>query len=174
MTDEPPYDDDELAQATRLSRALDPRRGTEAGLHGVDDALEAADVVSLLKAPMLNEARESAVLQKVENAIQAARRRTRTKVVLASGFGALAIAASALLVVLGRSAEAPMTAAPSPEPRAEAQSAASAVSPTASALRESQIAWLKAPAADTDAALERALGAYRDEELAALARRYAR
>jgi len=172
MTDEPPYDDDELAQATRLARALDDGGARE---HAQEiDALEAADVVSLLKAPTLNEARENAVLQKVENAIEAARRRTRTKVALASGFGALAIAAGALLMVRSERAEAPMTAAPSPEPRTEPASAGAAASSKASALRDAQIAWLSAPSSDSDAALEHALGAYRDERLAELERRYAR
>lgn len=182
-SDEPPYEDDEQAEAELLARTL------AAGRHPpskVDDALEAAEVVRMLRAPVLSEDRVNAVLADGERRVAQARKRSRIRIaVLGSATGALALAAAALLMVRTTqhepSAAAVVAPAQRPLPEApSAPSAAAAETPSAGAasaeqaLRQAQIAWLEMATGETREQLARALVAYRGEQLAQLEQRYAR
>lgn len=170
--DEAAYDDEELAQARALADALagrpvEPR---------VADAVDAAELVALLKAPELSEPAETKVLEDVERALERARlgRRTRARLGLAAAAGTLALAAAALLVVRAGRQAAPQDAWVASTPAPEAPVAGAAPDPAATALRASQIAWLRAPTTESHAALDRALASYRAAQLDALAERYGR
>ena len=180
MSDEPPYDEDELAQAAQLARALE--RG-HAPPSEVDDAIDAASVVRMLNAPVLSDERLNAVLASGEQRVADARRRSRARLaVLGTATGVLALAAAALLMVWPErrepSARAPVAESPS-APSAAAVPApvevpAGGAPAAGEALRQAQIAWLEAPTADARERIERALDTYRGEQLAELERRYAR
>lgn len=187
-SDEPPYEDDEHAEAELLASSL------AAGEHApskVDDALDAAEVVRLLRAPLLSEDRLNAVLAEGELRVAQARKRSRTRIaVLGAATGALALAAAALLMVRTTQHEpssAAVAVAPAPSPLPEAPSAPSAsAAKTAGAapaggavsaeqaLRQAQIAWLEMATGERREQLERALVTYRGEQLAQLEQRYAR
>jgi hypothetical protein len=188
-SDEPPYEEDEQAEGELLARAL---AGAERAPREVGDALDAADVVRVLRAPVLSEERLNAVLADGELRVAQTRKRSRRRIaVLGSATGALALAAAALLMVRAPQHEpsskavAP-AAAPAASPRAEVPSGPSAaakappeapVGGAASAeqtLRQAQIAWLKMATDETRAQLDRALVTYRDEQLAQLEQRYGR
>lgn len=183
--DEPPYQEDEQAEAELLARTL--AAGQQAPSK-VDDALEAADVVRMLRAPLLSKDRLDAVLADGERRVAQARKRSRIRIALfGSATGVLALAAAALLMVRTTQHEpSSASVAPAQNPLAEAPSAPSAaakapVEPPAGgaasaeqALRHAQVAWLDAPTGDARERLEHALAAYRGEQLAALEQRYAR
>jgi len=177
MIDEPPSDEHEQAEAAELARALE--RG-HAPPSAIDDAVDAADVVRMLKAPALSADRVDAVVRDGEQRVAAARRRARARIaVFGSAATALALAAAALLIVRAPQSEPSVAKAPSaPGPAAEAPiqpapaAAGAAPSGPARALRDAQVAWLEAPTQEAHVALERALGAYRGEQLALLAARY--
>lgn len=176
MSSDESYEDDELREARALADALD---GGGAPERAVGDALDAAEIVALLKAPLLDDARSEAVLAETERRIAESKRRARRRVAwVGSAAGALALAAAALLMVRvqrepSRSAEAPAVAPVATTPAVEPSSptALSAASGR-DALHAAQRAWLDAPSADATAALERELSRYRGEQLAVLARRY--
>jgi len=184
-SDEPPYREDEQAQAELLARALE--EGQQAPSK-IDDALDAAEVVRMLGAPVLSEARLHAVLADGEQRVARARTRARVRfAVLGSATGALALAAAALLMVRATQHEPSSAAvAPAQSPSTEAPSAPSAAakSPVEApvgggasaeqALRLAQIAWLEMATAETRAQLDRALVSYRGEQLAQLEQRYGR
>lgn len=184
-SDEPPYEEDEQAQAELLARTLGAR---ERAPSKVDDALDAAELVRMLRAPMLSDERLNAVLADGEQRVARARKRSRVRIaVLGSATGALALAAAALLVVRAPQSEPSAVAvAPAKAPMAEAPSApsAAAAAPTEApiggaasaerALRQAQVAWLEKATGETRDQLDRALVAYRGEQLAQLEQRYAR
>lgn len=185
-SDEPPFDADEQAQAELLARTL---AGGRRAPREVEDALDAAEVVGMLRAPVLSEQRLSAVLAEGEQRVARARKRSRVRIaVLGAASGALALAAAALLMVRAPQSEPSAVAvAPAASPAAQAPSSPSAAAkagpeaPVAAgavsaeqALRHAQIAWLETATGETRAQLERALATYRVEQLALLERRYAR
>jgi hypothetical protein len=186
MTADPKYDEAELAEAEALARALE--RG-HVPPSKVDDAVDAADVVRMLKAPVLGEERLLARLAETEQRIAAARRRSRMRLlVLGTAGGALAMAAAALLIVRAprheaaplSSASAPGSvtapAAPRAEPEPEAPDAAALAHATSSArqrLIQAQLALLQTPSPGARDALEHALSDYRDKRLSVFEQHYA-
>jgi hypothetical protein len=186
-SDEPPYEDDEQAEAELLARTLAAGRQAPSR---VDDALDAAEVVRMLRAPVLNEERLNAVLADGERRVAQARRRSRIRIAaLGSATGALALAAAVLLMVRTTQHEpsAVVAVAPAQSPVPEAPSAPSAeaaktpgavpaggAGSAEQALRQAQIAWLEMATGETREQLERALVAYRGEQLAQLQQRYTR
>jgi hypothetical protein len=159
-------EDDELRDARALARALDGGAAERA----IGDAMDAAEIVALLKAPLLDELRSEAILAETERRIIEARRRARKRVAwIGSAAGALALAAAALLMMRvqrepSRSAETPAVAPVATTPLSAAGGS--------DILRSAQLEWLDAPSADAAVRLERALASYRGEQLAVLARRY--
>ena len=184
-SDEPPYDEDERVEAQLLARALGL---PEQAPSKVDDALDAAEVVRMLRAPVLTDQRLNAVLADGEQRVARARKRSRVRVaVLGSATGALALAAAALLMVRAPQSEPSAVAvAPAKAPMAEAPSSPSgaATAPPEApvggaasaeqALRQAQVAWLEMATGEARSQLERALVRYRTEQLAQLDQRYAR
>lgn len=180
MTDDPKYDDAELAEAEALARALE--RG-HAPPSSVDDAVDAADVVRMLKAPLLHEDRLEATLAETTQRIAAARRRSRARLfALGAAGGALAMAAAAMLIVRGRSFEpSPHSAAPvavsatARQPQREAPQAPAGLAAPGLAregLIQAQIAMLEAPSSEARDALEHALSNYRYERLSEIEQHY--
>lgn len=187
--DEPPYEEAEQAEAELLARTL---AGGRHAPSKVDDALDAAEVVSMLRAPVLSEDRLNAVLADGEQRVAQARKRSRVRIaVLGSATGVLALAAAALLMVRAPQHEPSSVAVapavvPAASPRAEAPSSPSAAAkapPDApvggaasaeQALRQAQIAWLETPSTDNRQDMERWLAAFRDERFAAIEARYRR
>jgi hypothetical protein len=182
-SDEPPYEEDEQAEAELLARAL---AGGAQPANKLDDALDAAEVVRMLRAPALSEDRLNAVLADGEQRVAQARKRSRVRMaLLGSATGALALAAAALLMVRAPQSEPSAAAvAPAKAPMAEAPRSPSAAAnappeapvggaaSTEQALRQAQIAWLEMATSETRAQLDRALVTYRGEQLAQLERRY--
>lgn len=181
MSHEPPYEEEEAA---RLARALE--RADRPPESSIDDALDAADVVRLLRAPTLSEARRDAVLADAQARIARARARARRRLTwLGAGAGAIALAAAALLMVRTRDAPAARHAS-APARSAEAHHeapheisgeppiGAAAAPERARALDRAQRAWLGAPTEAASAELASALAAYRTEFLGALERRHGR
>ena len=179
MTEDDAYDEAELREARALAAVLD---GGDPPAHEVRDAVDAAELVALLKAPLLEQPRKEAVLAETERRIAAAKRRTRARLTwIGSAAGALALAAAALLMVRTQP-EPPRSAQTRAEAPAEVPAAAPAAPSTAAAgaggpdhaLRSAQLAWLDAPSPDAATALDRELAAYRGEQLLRLERRYGR
>lgn len=167
--------DEELRDARALAEALDRGHAPD---RDVGDALDAAELVALLRAPLLDEARAEAVLAEAERRIAEAKRRARRRVTwIGSAAGALALAAAALLTVRVRHepphAVVTPVSAPAPAPTSPTSAAPSVAGGSGDALRAAQTAWLDAPSPSASVALERELAAYRSEQLAVLARRYA-
>ena len=176
-SDEGDYGEDELRDARALAGALDHGSMPD---RAVADAIDAAELVALLKAPLLEGTRAEAILAGTERRIAAARRRARRRLTwIGSAAGALALAAAALLMVRVQRepsrapelhGEAPV--ASTPEPSAAVRSPAAPAAGHVGRLRAAQIAWLTEPSPDAAATLERELAAYRSEQLAMLERRY--
>jgi hypothetical protein len=184
MTDEP-KDDAERAEAEALARALEQVGPSPSA---VDDAVEAADVVRMLKAPVLSEERLEAALIETGRRIAARRRSRRRLVALGATGSVLAMAAAALLIVRTPLREpAQHSAAPAPiatAVSAEAPQAARSAAPDAAAteqaaatarqrLIEAQIALLDAPSAEAREQLEGALRDYRGKHLSLIEQEYA-
>lgn len=181
MTQVPEDDEQELAEAEALARALD---GAEPS-RDVEDAVDAAEVVRMLKAPVLSDERLEATLADTEQRIAAARRRSRTRIAVFGAAGSMvALAAAALLLMVRPMMEPGQQAvamAPAPEPAAlqapqEAPAVAATAPDNAARLRNAQIVWLgeQSPSTAVNAMLDEALREYRDDQLAALERKYAR
>src|SRR5690242_11030831 len=118
--EEPPYDERELEEAQRLAALLE-RRPVDA--RGIAAAADAADVVRVLRAPVLSAAREDAVLDTALAAIAQHKRKARFQILAVSGAGVAALAAVALLTFVRPSAPSPegaavSTRAPAAAPRA--------------------------------------------------------
>jgi hypothetical protein len=184
-SDEPPYQEDEQAEAALLARTLGAR---EHAPSRVDDALEGADVLRMLRAPLLSEDRLDAVLAGGERRVAQARKRSRIRIaVLGSATGVLALAAATLLmvrttqhepsspsVVPAQSSVAGAPSVPSAAVDAPVEPPAGGAASAEQAVRQAQVAWLHAPTGDARERVEHALAAYRAEQLAALEQRYAR
>jgi hypothetical protein len=186
MTDEP-KDDAERAEAEALALALDQGQLTPSA---VDDAVDAAGVVRMLKAPVLSEERLEAALAETERRIAARRRWRRRWVALGAMGSALAMAAAALLIVRAPFREATQHSASPPAPvatavSAEAPQAARSAAPNAAAIEqaaatarqrliEAQVALLDAPSAEARELLEGALRDYRGKHLSTIEQEYSR
>lgn len=180
MSQTPGDDEQELTEAEALARALE---GAEPS-RDVEDAVDAAEVVRMLKAPLLAGDRLESVLAVTEQRVAAARRRSRTRIAAYGAAGSVvALAAAALLLMVrpsmepaqhsAASARVPVTAAPEPQ----AAPAATGGAPDGAArLRHAQVAWLaeQTPSTAVSAELDDALRVYRDAQLAALERKHAR
>lgn len=168
MSDER-YEEAELRDARALADALD-QGGAGAADSRTLDALDAAELIALLKASVLDDARSESILAEAERLIAGSKRRIHNRRVFMGASAVLAVAAAALLML--RVQEAPSRTV---DMQAEAPTSMAPRAPESAAmpLIAAQLAWVNAPSAATSGAVERELRAYRRAHLATLARRYA-
>ena len=168
--DPPDYDEQELAQARSLAAALDPSQRVQ---DDVRDALDAAELIRATRRGGLSDARSTLTFQRVEQRVQASRRR-RIRRWIASG-GVLTAAAGVVLVFAIPAARELAPAATKSVPEVAATSGSvDRFEQVSAAVRAAQRAWLDDPTPATHATLEKHLRRLRNAQLEALQSRYGR